>query len=60
MAIDCPECDSEIESEINKKWTGNYWIYCDDFECPQCRAILEIDVEMIPWFTVSRRINHVG
>ena len=59
MAAFCPYCDQEIEDDIHKDWVGDYWEYADDFKCPNCQKILEIDVEMEPVFVVhkSKRNN---
>ena len=57
MTTFCPYCNAEIEEGIHCAWAGDYWDHCDDFECPKCKKILEIDVEAEPVFYAHKIDN---
>jgi hypothetical protein len=53
MATFCPYCDVEIERDIYRDWNGNYWTL-GVVECPKCNESIEVEVETIPHFVVSK------
>lgn len=54
MAEFCPYCDEEIEAAIHQEWVGDY-LTNFDFECPNCKKTMEIDVEAEPVFFAHKK-----
>jgi acetone carboxylase gamma subunit len=57
MATFCPHCSNDIEIAINSLWVGNYWEFFDDYECPMCGKLMEIEVEPVPVFITHKSKN---